>query len=404
MDYEPPTPPDEQPEQPVPPEQPRSEPPPEDPNPRRGGARARHERRKQNQHAKPSVAPRQIRPPTQFTMPKIRIPRGSGLVLGIVGAIAFVVLVVYVLGQLRNNGPEIEPNALWLGTEWTYETRTDDQVAALVQKLHDEKIGTVYAWVSWYKYDGTWNASDQFDNVKAFVTQFKTAYPESKLYGWVSVPVQDDTGAARADYATLAQPVADFSKQIMDDFGFDGIFLNVENVWDGDQNFLALLRAVRSTVGMDTSISAAIPPDWSPSNSNIPLPPLMEPGTEWAKDYKQSVALLVDQMAVMAYNSSLSSTSDYAQWVAYQVKTFAITIAELSTSTDLVIGIPTFGAAPPGHDPAVENINSAVEGVKEGLQQAGDAARYVSGLAIYAEWETDDTEWSDFQTAWLSTQ
>ncbi len=401
MDYEPPTPPDEQPD-----EQP-SGTSPESPNPRRGGARERHERRKQNQHAKPSVAPRQIRPPQQFKLPKIKIPRGSGVVLGIVGAIAFVVLVVYVLGQLRNNAPEVEPNALWLGTEWTYETHTDDEVAALVQKLRDEKIGTVYAWVSWYKYDGTWNAPDKLPQVEEFVKQFNAAYPEADLYGWVSVPVQNtDTGAIRDDYAALAQPVADFSKRVLDEFGFEGVFLNVEQVWDGDENFLALLRAVRATVGLDAQISAAIPPDWSPSNSNIPLPPLIEPGTEWAKTYKQSVALLVNQMAVMAYHSGLSSTADYTQWVAYQVKTFADAFAELKldTNTDLVIGIPTFDAEPPGHDPLVENVNSAVEGVKLGLQQAGDAARYVRGLAIYGWWTTDDAEWNDFQTAWLGKQ
>jgi len=42
---------------------------------------------------------------------------------------------------------------------------------------------------------------------------------------------------------------------------------------------------------------------------------------------------------------------------------------------------------------AVENIDSAVNGVKLGLQQAGDAAKYVTGLAIYADWTTDYTEW-----------
>lgn len=368
---------------------------------RRGSARERHERRKQRQHAKPSIAPRQLRTPQQFTMPKLSIPRGSGVVLGVIGAIAFVVIVVYALGQLHNNAPEVEPNALWLGTEWTYETHTDDEVAALVQQLRDEKIGTVYAWVSYYKYDGTWNATDKFPQVEAFVKQFKTAYPESDLYGWLGVPVQDDTGATREDYATLGQPVADFSKQILDEFGFDGVFLNVEQVWDGDEDFLTLLRDVRATVGMDASISAAIPPDWSPSNSNIPLPPLIEPGTEWAKDYKQSVALLVDHMAVLAYHSGLSNAADYAQWVAYQVKTFADAVAELDTKTDLVIGIPTFDAEPPGHDPLVENIDSAVEGIKLGLQQAGDAASYVRGLAIYGWWTTDTAEWQDFQTVWV---
>ncbi len=371
---------------------------------RRGSARERHERRQQRQHAKPSVAPRQLRPPQQFTMPKIKIPRGSGVLIGIVGAVLFVVLVVYVLGQLRNDEPEIQPNALWLGTEWTYETHTDEEVAALVQKLRDEKIGTIYAWVSYYKYDGTWNAADKFGAVTAFAKQFNAAYPEADLYGWVSVPVQDENGGIREDYATLGQPIADFSKRVLDEFGFKGLFLNVETVWDGDENFLTLLRDVRATVGMDVKISAAIPPDWSPSNSNIPLPPLIEPGTEWAKTYKQSVALLVDHMAVMAYHSGLSSTADYAQWVAYQVKTFADAVAELDTSTDLIIGIPTFDAEPPGHDPLVENVTSAVEGVKLGLQEAGDAASYVRGLAIYGWWTTDDAEWQDFQTAWLDSK
>jgi hypothetical protein len=197
--------------------------------------------------------------------------------------------------------------------------------------------------------------------------------------------------------------VADLAARLVTEFGFDGIFLDAEVVWDGNQDFLALLRKIRAAVGIDVPISAAIPPDWSPSNSSIPLPLLFEPGTEWEKEYKQSVALLVDNMAVMAYLSSLSSPADYSQWVAYQVKAYALAIAELNTDTSLLIGIPTFDAEPPGHDPAVENIASAVEGVRLGLEQAGDAARYVKGLAIYAEWTTDPTEWANFQTVWVQS-
>src|SRR5690606_41973110 len=55
-----------------------------------------------------------------------------------------------------------------------------------------------------------------------------------------------------------------------------------------DQNFLALLRLVRSAVGNDVPISAAIPPDWSPIGVNIPVPPLIVPGTVWDREYKRS--------------------------------------------------------------------------------------------------------------------
>ena len=47
---------------------------------------------------------------------------------------------------------------------------------------------------------------------------------------------------------------------------------------------------------------------------------------------------------------------------------------------------------------------AAVQGVNDGLKQAGTAANYVKGLAIYADWTTDDTEWSDFQKAWVANK
>lgn len=396
MDNETPTPPpmDEQPDESS-----------SDDTPRRSGrARERYERRRQ-QHATPrtAAAPRQINVPKQFTMPAIRLPRSNRFLFGAFGAVLFVAIIVFALGRLRNAEPEAHPNALWLGTEWTYDVRTDEDVTALVKRLRDQQIGTVYAYVTYLQFNGTWRNEDKFEQVKAFVQQFKQAYPEAKIEGWVGVPVQDATHPARLGDVDLQQQVADLAQRLVTEFGFDGIFLNAEIVWDGDQDFLALLRKIRAAVGIDVPISAAIPPDWSPSNSSIPLPPLMTPGTEWKKEYKQSVALLVDHMAIMAYQSSLSTPSDYAQWVAYQVKTYALAVAELNVPTDLIIGIPTYDAEPPGHDPAVENITSAVEGIRLGLGQAGDAARYVSGLAIYADWTTDETEWANFQTAWVQS-
>ncbi|MFN8452764.1 MAG: hypothetical protein U0521_30185 [Anaerolineae bacterium] len=389
----PPSSPDEQPEQ------------PEQPPRRSSRARDRYERRRR-QHATPKSAgsPRQINVPQEIRMPSIHLPGGGRTVLGLLGAILFVAVVVVVLGRLRNTAPEVYPNAVWLGTEYTYEDQTDDAMAALVKKLRDQQIGTVYAYITYLQWDGTWRNQDKFDKVAAFAKQFNEAYPEAQLEGLIGVPTEDAVNAARLGDVDLQQKVADLAKQVVTDFGYEGVFIDAEPVWDGDQNFLALLRAIRGAVGIDVPISAAIPPDYSPSNSSIPLPPLMAPGTEWKKEYKQSVALLVDHMAVMAYQSSLSSASDYAQWVAYQVKAYALAVAELETQTDLLIGIPTFDAEPPGHDPAVENVNSAVEGVRMGLQQAGDAARYVKGLAIYADWTTDDTEWGNYHSAWLQNK
>ncbi len=370
--------------------------------PRRASrARERHERRKQQATPRPvGRMPRQIKVPQNISVPNLNTQRSIPILLGVIGAIALVAIIVYVLGRVRNNPVASQPNALWLGTEWTYDTHSDADVANLVTTLRTQQIGTVYAWVSDLQFDGTWRSTAQFDKVKAFVKQFKTAYPEGKIYGWISIPVSDQTHPNRLNDVSLQQQVANFSKQIVTDFGFNGVFVDAEEVGDGDQNYLALLRAVRTAVGISTPISAAIPPDWSPSNTDIPLPPQVAPGTEWKKAYKQSVALLVDQMVVLVFNSGLSSASDYSQWAAYQVRAYAQAINELNTDTALVFGIPTFDTRP-SHDPNVENIDSAVQGIKMGMQQAANAASTVTGVAIYGWWTTKDADWAAFQRDWV---
>jgi hypothetical protein len=192
-------------------------------------------------------------------------------------------------------------------------------------------------------------------------------------------------------------------------FGFDGVLLNVDLVGDKDQDFLGMLRGVRAALSTDKLIAVSVPPDWTPADTDIPLPPRIAAGTVWSTQYKQDVALLADEIVVMAFNSGFTSDSDYSQWLAYQVKTFADAVSGLQNPGDqntarLVIVIPTTDAQLPAHDPNVENIGSALSGIRLGLQQAGTKAQFVKGLALYAEWSTDDTEWQQFQTGWGEKQ
>jgi len=373
---------------------------PEQESSKRGRARDRQRRRKGMVQPSSGRNLSHLNPAGSFKMPEIHIPRGR-LIIYIIGAVVLVGAVIFALGSFAGDSLVALPNALWVGTEWTYEPREEADIETFVENLRTRKIGTVYAWVSWLQEDATWRGAENFSNVSAFVRQFKTAYPESVLMGWVSFPVNVGPNDYRLDDADLQQSIADFSQRVVNDMGFDGVFLNIEPVWDGDENFLALLRKVRASVGENTPISVAIPPDWSPVDAGIPVPPLIVPGTIWQKEYKQSVALLSDEMAVMAYNSGLSSSADYVQWVAYQVKAYVEAVSELGAGTDLVIGIPSNDSELPGHDVTVENVASAVQGVLVGLREVGESASFVRGLAIFAEYTTDDSEWSQFESTWV---
>ena len=375
--------------------------------PRQGKARERQRRRRERQKSQgaiPSSRSEHLSPSggIQTQLPKIRIPYFR-MFIGIAIAVILVLGVIEVLRRLKPPELEVQPNALWIGTEWTYELQEPESVEALAQRLQANRIGTVYAWVSWLQEDATWRGAENFAKVRTFATQMKQAYPQATLYGWVSFPANLDADGYRLDDEELQQNIADFSASVVGELGYDGVFLNIEPVWDGDEAFLSLLRKVRSSVGENIPISVAVPPDWSPEDADIPVPPLIVPGTVWSREYKQSVALLTNQMAIMAYNSGLSAVDDYVEWMAYQVETFAEAVSELGEGTNVIIGIPTYDAEPPGHDPAVENVVSALQGYSLGLAQAGDAAAFVQGIAVYADWETDETEWEQFG-AWVASR
>ncbi|NWG15708.1 MAG: hypothetical protein HXY41_03655 [Chloroflexi bacterium] len=373
---------------------------------RKNRARARHERRKIRQQglSRPGVSRpdfRHLTPPGGFKLPSIKLPGFKIALYGLAGLL-LIGAVIVILGRLTGGETETRAaNAIWIGTEWTYDRPDETAINALADRLRENRISTVYAWVSLLQPDGAWSETIRLDAVREFVQVFRQVYPEARLYGWLSIASQGEDGGNRLGSTDIQQQVADFSRRMVDDFDFDGLFLNIVPVLDGDENFLALLRRVRATLGEDVFLSVAVPPDWTPPDDTVPQPPQIAPDTYWQPDYKKRVALLADQMVITAYNSGLSTPDDYAAWVAYQVETFAGVVAEMDAATEIIVGVPAYDAETPEHNPAVENITSAVEGVRQGLLAAGEAAEFVRGLAIYAEWDADETDWTQFRDSWL---
>lgn len=381
---------------------------PQSDNPRqKTRARERHERRRQGM-ATPSVnIPRQLKPAGGLAMPEIRLPANRLVLYGVAAAI-FLIVVVMLIGSLKNDDPQSSPNAIWIGTQWTYDSPDDEALAGLVQKLRDHQVGIVYAWVGLLQSNNTWSDTAKLESVRSFVSRFKTLYPEVRLYGWLSIDAQPVDDSTRLSDVNLQQIVADFSQRMTAEFKFDGVMLNVVPVFDNDENYLALLRKVQTSIGEDASLSVAVPPDWTPTDANIPMPPRIEPGTIWAEAYKQRVALIADQVVVTAYNSGIATSTDYAGWMAYQVKTFALALAGLQTttgipaSTELLIGVPAYDTQPLTHDTNVENIPSAVTGIETALTEIGEDSRFISGIAIYFESQMNDDDWSQVKNLWAN--
>lgn len=382
--------------------------PPPPPPPREPGrARQRIQQRRQERTQPTAREPRRRGSATQLApsgvrkLPKINISRSQLLPFSIVGAVLFIAVVVFVLGRVRNDEPELLPNALWIGEDWTQESHSDEDIAALVNDLRARQVGTVYAWMSWLQADLTWNNADRFDRVRAFVAQVKAAYPELQLLAWIAIPLDAGQGY-RIDNPDSQTQVAQLSESAVQEYGFDGIFLDVPILTD-DDNFLSLLRRVRASIDETDVLAAAVLPDLHPTDESVPASPQIAPGTEWSFEFKQSVVLLLDQIAIMAFYSNLTSADDYSQWTAYQIGSYIAAIEALGADmpTALIIAMPTLDADPRGHDPEVENITSAAAGIRLAQSSAGELSSFVRGAGIYADYTTDEQEWAEFGSAWL---
>ncbi len=102
----------------------------------------------------------------------------------------------------------------------------------------------------------------------------------------------------------------------------------------------------------------------------------------------------------MSHASGLTDIESYEVWVAYQVETYATTMNELDNPPDILVALPTYDVAPE-HDPAVENVTTAVNGVNAHLDQAGDEGKLVKGVGLYEYKTTDSREWVLFAEHWL---
>ncbi|MDZ4767120.1 MAG: hypothetical protein SGI73_21475 [Chloroflexota bacterium] len=326
----------------------------------------------------------------------IRLPFSRTILIG-VGSVLFVVAVVFALGLVRNRPTQSADNALWVGDEWTAAAPDATQLTAWVENLRAHQVGTVFAWVSQLTPERAWFGEANFEATAAFVSAFKAAYPDARLYGWIFVPV--DGVSLQLDDAARMQ-IADMARRVIDEMDFDGVLLHVDPVVNADEGYLSLLRVVRTAIG-DAPLAVAVPPDWTPLGANVPQPPLIAPGTMWDSTYKQRVVLLVDELVVQTYNTGFSNPTEYSAWIAHQVGSFTNAIAALEVDVDVYIGVPTYDADPPRYNPAVENIASAVQGLRDGMGAAGESARFLRGAAVYANWTTEADEWDDFRREWL---
>ena len=320
-----------------------------------------------------------------------------------------VVLVALVASQLLLPGVEPLPrnNAIWLDRAWTYGGLESDGLTAAIAELQTHGIGKAYAWVSTLGVDGRWAGGldgSSFMDARDTVADFAAAVGEADdaltLYAWMEIWTHGDaTVGYRLDDDNLHQNIADFSRLLIDQMGFDGLLLDVKPIFSDNGDLISLIRRVRSAIGLETPIAIAVSADLTPHNLRAQNVAAIAPGTMWSDNFKKRVMVSADEVALLLYQSYRQDAGDYIDWVAYHVETY---VSLLETATEVYASIPHYAAASQAHNPAVESLPNALDGVKQGLQQLDEESRsLLTGVAIFADRQLGEADWSLFHERWL---
>lgn len=378
--------------------------------------RRRERQRQREQSNRPEKRPAgHLSPAGRLKLPDIntRIVQGVAFVIA---AGIFMVALIIAVGMFKNDPILPDPNAYWIDQEWTYESRDLAQVNALASQLRANEVGIIYAHVSELNFDLTWTGlpegSNQFaevePQVRAFVEQIEQSHGNLRTYGVVNIRADLDADGYRLDDPAVIEAISTFSTQVVTGLGFDGVLLNVQPVWNNDENYLQLVREVRRAIGDEALFAVAVPPDWTPIGVDVPVPSNIAPGTVWDEEFKRRVALLqVDQIVLKAFDSYLVgangfTTNDYSQWLAYQVQAYIDAIAYLDNDTRLIVTLSTEADKTLTRDAEVETVLAGISGVVQGIGRFDDDDRGVlEGIALYSSADTTNTDWDQFNDLWV---
>jgi spore germination protein YaaH len=274
-------------------------------------------------------------------------------------------------------------NGLWLRYYWAWGKHTDAEQEALVERLRAHQIKYAYFHVLDTKSDGT--LSERKETGASKITALlRSRLPETKSIAWVYVA---SFGKNKNDLSNPAvrKNLIDQARWLTEVCGFDGIQWDYEFCFNGDAGFIKLMEETRQELP-NAFLSTATP--------------MWYPGTlwGWSDAYYGQVARHADQIAVMCYDSWFYLPRAYVWLVAQQA--VHVTQAARDTRCKVILGLPVYEDATVAHHKSTENLFHGLIGVYQGMADPNTIKDRFEGIALFADYTTDEQEWQLYDHDW----
>jgi hypothetical protein len=284
-------------------------------------------------------------------------------------------------------------NALWLRYTWYFSPLGEAKLDELARSLRAQQIRYAYFHVRSIRPDGTLRF--RFGpNARRLTDGLRRRAPGVKVMAWVYVGneygVPGESGVNIASALVRGRMVRE-ALWLTRECGFDGVQWDYEVCPDRHEGFLRLMRETRTALPPGKLLGAAVP--------MMTARPLRRWG--WSAEYAGRIARTCDQLAVMAYDSSLWLPRAYVWLVREQTVSYTRAVAAANPRCRVLIGVPTYFKGSSAHYPRAENLPLALKGVREGLADARAVRAVFAGVAPFADYTTQPAEWRVFHDLWL---
>lgn len=296
-------------------------------------------------------------------------------------------------------------DAVWLGHAWVDGRRTPADLEQLRAHLAGTGVHDLYVHAGPLEHDGSLDPA-RYPAAARMIAAMHRVLPGVRVQAWLGDTIAHD---GKAGLHLSVPAVRDRIRASADrvlDAGFQGVHLDLEPVAEGDSGYLAVLDSVHAlTAVRGVPLSVAVPQiDPSPTSWwGVPVPgllsvPLLPPGHPkwWSQGYFARVARRCDQIAVMAYDTGMPTSSLFGGYIARQT---ALALQATPAGTVLLIGLPGYHTEDMGHHGYAETVAAAVRGARVSLARH-DRDRQGFGLALYVDFHATESDWTAFRDGW----
>jgi hypothetical protein len=292
-------------------------------------------------------------------------------------------------GWARSTGHD----ALWMGRIWAEGGYTRADFDRLTGHLRDSGVSDVYVFAGQLDSRGHLGQG-RYAGARAFLAAFHAALPRIRVSAWLS-GVIGPGNLSLARPATRGAIVATAGTLLR--AGFSGLHYDLEPVPSGDQDYLRLLTATDAMRRRPEPLSVSVP-------KLQPLPGLRLPWQVagvgpvfWTTGYLAQVSRRVNQVALMAYDTTMPLRSWYGGYVARETE---LALRAVPPRVRLLIGVPCYHYTNLAHEAGAETVASAVHGVRVALTNRRARGRDV-GVALFADYSATAQDWRSYQSGWV---